>query len=366
MEELKKNSEIMEAFIDEASHGTKQAFKGVDLKDGRAVSNALFSYRVIKNEFIDSLVNKVFMTVIHSNAWKNPLTIFHGGMGEYGNTIEDLYVEASEKVGFKEHFSGSDSEIKDIIGSVVPKIYANYLSRNFADKYKITISDIQLRSAFTSETGLAQLVNKLMEANLRGAYRDEYKYMKDMIFKYCTGLTNKDVGNSDSVTKTQYIQDSQVVKIDGVNIYEELCVQLKAFNDRLQFESDKYNSAKVMQFSSLNQCVFLTTPEHKARLDVQYLAEIFNIEKAEVQQRIVLIDELPSMIKSGDDGETTHDTEECIGILMDKNLLRFKDFVFETRYFNNPNSLSINYFLHKQGLVGIVPFLNAIIFTKSK
>lgn len=360
------NSEIMEAFIDEATHETKQVFKGVDLKDGKAVSSALFSYQTIKNEFIDALVNKVFMTVIHSNIWKNPLSIFHGGMGEYGNTIEDLYVEASEKVGFKEHFTGSDSEIKDIIGAIVPKIYANYLSRNFADKYKITISDIQLRSAFTSPTGLAQLVNKLMEANLRGAYRDEYNYMKDMIFKYCSGLSNKDVGNSNSVTQTQYIQDSQVIKITGNNIYKELCAQLKAFNDRLQFESDKYNSAKVMQFSALNQCVFLTTPEHKARLDVQYLADIFNIKKAEVQQRIVLIDELPNTIKSGDTGATDHNSEECIGILMDKNLLRFKDFVFETRYFNNPNNLSTNYFLHKQGLVGIVPFLNAIIFTKDK
>lgn len=359
------NKEIMEAFLEGATEETKKVLSQVDLADSRAVSSALFNYQVVKNEFINTLINKIFMTQIHSKVWKNPLKIFHGGMEEYGYTIEDMYVEASQKVGFNQHFNGGD-DVKDIVGSLVPKVYTNYLSRNFADKYKITISDVQLKTAFRNEYGLANLVNKLLEANLRGAYRDEYKYMKNMFFKYCSGLSNQDVGLSGSPTQTQYIQDSQVIKLkDDASLVKNLCKSLKAMNDRLQFESDKYNSAKVMQFSSLNDCVFITTPEMKAEIDVDYLADVFNLSKSEVQQRIILMDELPTQIKSGDSGSNTHEGETCIGMLVDKDLLRFKDFVFETRYFNNPNNLSTNYFLHKQGLCGIVPFLNAIIYTKS-
>lgn len=362
---VKANKEIMEAFLEGATEETRKVLNQVDLYDSRAVSNALFNYQVVKNEFINTLINKIFMTQIHSKVWKNPLKIFHGGMEEYGYTIEDMYVEASQKVGFNQHFNGGD-DVKDIVGSLVPKVYTNYLSRNFADKYKITISDVQLKTAFRNEYGLANLVNKLLEANLRGAYRDEYKYMKNMFFKYCSGLSNQDVGLSGSPTQTQYIQDSQVIKLkDDASLVKNLCKSLKAMNDRLQFESDKYNSAKVMQFSSLNDCVFITTPEMKAEIDVDYLADVFNLSKSEVQQRIILMDELPKTIKSGDSGSNTHNGETCIGMLVDKDLLRFKDFVFETRYFNNPNNLSTNYFLHKQGLCGIVPFLNAIIYTKS-
>lgn len=362
---VKANKEIMEAFLEGATEETKKVLSQVDLSDSRDVSDALFNYQVVKNEFISSLINKIFMTQIHSKVWKNPLKIFHGGMEEYGYTIEDMYVEASEKVEFKKHFNSGD-EVKDIVSTLVPKVYTNYLSRNFADKYKITISDIQLRTAFRNEYGLANLVNKLLEANLRGAYRDEYKYMKDMFFKYCKGLTNQDVGMSSSPTKTQYIQDSQVIKLnDDTNLVKNLCKSLKAMNKRLMFESDKYNSAKVMQFSSLNDCVFITTPEIEAEIDIEFLADVFNLSKAEVQQRIILMDELPTTIKSGDTGSNEHSDETCIGMLVDKDLLRFKDFVFETRYFNNPNNLSTNYFLHKQGLCGIVPFLNAIIYTKS-
>lgn len=361
---LKTNSEIMNAFVDKASSESREILNGVDLRNNRVVADTLFQYQTVKNEFINTLINKVFLTAIHSNLWKNPLTIFHGGMAEYGNTIEDLYVEASKGVGFNEHFEGSDNEIKDIISALVPKVHANYLSRNFADKYKISISDLQLRTAFTTETGLAQLVNKFLEANLRGAYRDEYNYMKDMLFKYCSGLTNKDVGNSDSATVTQYLQESQVIEIQsGTDMIKDLCKSLRAMNDRLQFESDKYNTAKVMQFSSLNQCVFITTPEIKAELDVEFLAKTFNLDKAEMQQRIILMDELPPVIKTGASADKT--AGGCIGMLVDKNLLRFKDSIFETRYFNNPNNLTTNYFLHKQGLVGIIPFLNGIVYTKS-
>lgn len=360
---LKANKEIMEAFLEGATEETKKVLKDVDLANNREVSQHLFNYQTVKNEFISTLINKIFMTQIHSKVWENPLKIFHGGMEEYGYTMEDMYVEASKKVGFGDHFEDGD-EVKDIVSALVPKVYTNYLSRNFADKYKVTVSDIQLRTAFRSEYGLANLINKLLEANIRGAYRDEYKYMKDMFFKYCKGLTNKDVGLSNSPTQTQYIQDSQVIELeDDEKLVKNLCRSLKAMNKRLAFESDKYNSAKVMQFSSLNDCVFITTPEMEAEIDVDFLADVFNLSKVEVQQRIILIDELPTEIKSGDSGATTHNGE-CIGMLVDKDLLRFKDFVFETRFFNNPNNLSTNYFLHKQGLCGIVPFLNAIIYMK--
>ena len=360
---LKANKEIMEAFLEGATEETKKVLKDVDLANNREVSQHLFNYQTVKNEFISTLINKIFMTQIHSKVWENPLKIFHGGMEEYGYTMEDMYVEASKKVGFGDHFEDGD-EVKDIVSALVPKVYTNYLSRNFADKYKVTVSDIQLRTAFRSEYGLANLVNKLLEANIRGAYRDEYKYMKEMFFKYCKGLTSQDVGLSSSPTQTQYLQKSQVIEfVDNENLVKNICKSLSAMNDRLAFESDKYNSAKVMQFSSLNKCVFITTPEMKADLNFDYLADVFNLSKTEVKQRIILIDELPTVVKSGDNGETTHEGE-CVGMLVDKDLLKFKDFVFETRFFNNPNNLSTNYFLHKQGLCGIVPFLNALIYMK--
>lgn len=358
----KKNSEIMEAYLEGASKDIQKSFEGVNLADNKEVSRVLFDYKLIKNDFIESLVTKIYSSLVHSKLWRNKLDIFHGGMMEYGNTMEDIYVEASDGIDFKDHFGEEGSDVKDVIGSLVPKVYTNYLSRNFAKKYKITISDIQLRSAFTSETGLATLLNGMLEANLRGAYRDEYKLMKDMLFKYCKGLTSSDVGNGKDNVQTQYLQESQVIDLGETNVLKRLATSLRAMNDRLEFESDDFNTARVMQFSAMSDCVFVTTPEVKAHLDVQFFADLFNISKAEVKNRIVLIDELPKEIKTSADDQTKR---LCVGMLMDKKLLRFKDSVFETRHFNNPNTLATNYFLHKQGLVGIVPFLNCIVYTVS-
>ena len=103
---VKANKEIMEAFLEGATEETKKVLSQVDLSDSRAVSDALFNYQVVKNEFISSLINKIFMTQIHSKVWKNPLKIFHGGMEEYGYTIEDMYVESSKNNSSIEYPNG--------------------------------------------------------------------------------------------------------------------------------------------------------------------------------------------------------------------------------------------------------------------
>lgn len=370
----KNNVEVTQALINDVGGELKAELQPI-LDDetmtlsqkSRAVSTKLFSYSLLKNSFISALINKVFMTRFWSKAWENPLKMFVDSNITYGYTIEDLYVEASDAVDYSAHFDSGSSECDDIFKLVDNKVYANYLSINFEKKFKTSIKDFDLRRAFTSEYGLGDMIGQLMTKNIRGLYRLEYNLLKDMLTKYMKGLSQKDVGMGTSSTATQFIQDSQVTKVAGAttkDLIENLLLNIRIYGEQFEFESDKYNSAKVMQFSPMSDTVIVTTPQVYGHID-NYLAKTYNEDRVKILNKIILIDSLPdvNVIKSGDTGATNYTNDKPIALLMDSKLLQLKPSLLEMREIENPNALAKNYFLHFHGLVGIVPFLNCKIFT---
>lgn len=370
----KNNVEVTQALINDVGGELKAELQPI-LDDetmtlsqkSRAVSTKLFSYSLLKNSFISALINKVFMTRFWSKAWENPLKMFVDSNITYGYTIEDLYVEASDAVDYSAHFEGGSSECDDIFKLVDNKVYANYLSINFEKKFKTSIKDFDLRRAFTSEYGLGDMIGQLMTKNIRGLYRLEYNLLKDMLTKYLSGLSQKDVGMGASNTATQFIQDSQVTKVTGATtkeLIENLLLNIRIYGEQFEFESDKYNSAKVMQFSPMSDTVIVTTPQVYGHID-NYLAKTYNEDRVKILNKIILIDSLPdvNVIKSGDNGGTSYTSDKPIALLMDSKLLQLKPSLLEMREIENPNALAKNYFLHFHGLVGIVPFLNCKVFT---
>lgn len=370
----KNNVEVTQALVNDVGGELKAELQPI-LDDqtmsteqkSRAISSKLFGYSVLKNAFIGALVNKVFMTRFWSKAWENPLKMFVDGNITYGYTIEDLYVDASDAVDYSAHFEGGTTECDDIFKLVDNKVYANYLSINFEKKFKTTIKDFDLRRAFTSEYGLGDMLSQLMAKNTRGLYRLEYNLLKDMLRKYMSGISPKDAGMGTSTTPTQFIQDTQVTKVAGANtaeLIENLLLNIRIYGEQFEFESDKYNSAGVMQFSPMSDTVIVTTPQVYGHID-NYLAKTYNEDRLKILNKIILIDSLPevNVIKSGETGATAYTNDKPIALLMDAKLLQLKPALLEMREIENPNALAKNYFLHFHGLVGIVPFLNCKIFT---
>lgn len=370
------NNEITKQIIENGSLEMKRVFDGVDLSNSKDVQDILFSYSIVKNEYITTLINKIVETRIYSKIKENPLKIFYKGLMPYGYTLEQMYVEASKGVNFNDNFLGAGgSDENDLIGKLVPKVYSNYISKNYAYKYKISISDLQLRTAFNSNDGLSLLIDQLLNANIRGAYRDEFKDIKTIIKKLCIGYReNSSAGSTaDGGDKTQYLQPSQVIDtsliLDGTIGIKNLCTTLRALAGRLSFESTKYNISGLNQFSNIEDMVFITTPEVKAQIDVDFYASLFHIEKGDVKFRIVEVDELPLASEIRTKTEGTQPAQITLknvqGILCDKWSIQAYDTLFETRVFENGDKLMMNHFLHKQGLVGGCPFVNFLVLASN-
>ena len=75
----------------------------------------------------------------------------------------------------------------------------------------------------------------------------------------------------------------------------------------MAFPTETYNSAGVKQWSERNQLIYITTPEEQAELDVEVLANAFNMAKADVNVRVIVVDELPTLFSVESAKATTVD-----------------------------------------------------------
>ena len=61
---------------------------------------SLESYPTAKNEFINTLTNKIGKTMFFNKVFNNPLKMLHRGMLPFGNSVEEMFVELAEQKGF--------------------------------------------------------------------------------------------------------------------------------------------------------------------------------------------------------------------------------------------------------------------------
>lgn len=360
---------------------------------GGNVSKVFTQYPTMKNEFINTLTNKVIKTYFYSKVFNNPLRLLHKGNLEYGYSLEQLFVDMAEKKGFFENFDNGD-EVKDLVATKKPSVKQLYIERNFAYKYKVTISDTQLKTAFRTQEGLYDLVERVTSSLISGAYFDEFKDMKAIINAHAQGkFLSYDTATGKAVETdltSTVLPNGKTASLYVVGEHTTKEAQSKAISEavrgltgRLKFPSTKYNSAGVNQWNNPDELIFLTTPELNAQLDVNVLADAFNVSKADLNVRVLDLDELPQSVAVGKDAVSANKSfgyvhqgvlgtsaskkanVKVLGVLMDTDFLQAYDTLLETRSFENANNLSTNMFLHKQGIMSTCYFGNCIFLVES-
>ena len=283
------------------------------------------------NQFIDQLINRVGFTYIRGKTFENPLAVFKDGKLNYGSTIQEIAPK-----WIKAHSYQDDSET--LLKLERPEAAAWYHSINRQDRYAISVTREELQQAFTSEMGLNELVARITELPRNSDNYDEFLIMKQLIAEYESHL---------GFFKHQL---SAVPTDEATG--KELLTAIRTYVGKLQFPSTLYNALDVTDipvFAKPNELVLFVTPETDASLDVNTLAQLFNLDKAEVQVRKVIIDEFP--------------IANAVALLTTEDFFVCKDSVYETTSFYNPETLSNKYYLQHWGVYSVSPFVPAILFT---
>lgn len=224
------------------------------------------------NQFIDILVNRIGYTYVHQQSYKNPLAVFKKQKITYGSTIQEIAPK-----WIKAHSYEDDTET--LLKLHRPEAEVWYHSQNRRDQYPISVNVDELRTAFTEEYGLNNLVAGIMEAPINADEYDEYRIMLQLVAEY-----DKRWG-----FYREHLSDMPTDDATG----KEFLTKLQTLGGKLQFPSALYSGTDIPVFAQPNELVLLTTPEAQASLNVNTLAALFNVDLAKVSYRTILVDEFP-------------------------------------------------------------------------
>ena len=304
------------------------------------IGTTILNYSVVKNEFLNVLVNKICGQIFMNKVYTNPLSFFEKEPVPYGSTLESVFTDLITAKNFNENFGTSD--VSSLIGVETPPTKTEYYSKNFAKKYKISVSDQQLRTAFLNPNGLQNLINQVLTVPTNSRNFDDFQLMKGLL----ANASTKEV-----TLATTYKTASDDVKA------KMLTKQTRAIVDRFGMMSKVFNIQGVYTFTNSQNIVIITTPEISANLDVELLATAFNMEKAEMGRRIVKIDSFQKYNATTKAYEADANVELMV---IDEDYIQFRRTLQVSESFRNPDKLTTNVFTHNQGIGAVCGFVNAV------
>lgn len=287
----------------------------------------------LQNEWLHSLINRIGLTVIKYKSYQNPLRRFKKGKLELGETIQEIFV------GLIEEKVGGGFPDEDNLGSLFkvsnPDVHTIFHKINRKAKFPVTIDQQKLRTAFTSHNNLNNLVSAIISQLYTSDEVSEYVTMKSLLKNY------DDKGLFKKVTVPALTTPENVKKA---------VVEIRAMSNSLTFMRDDNNSLNVPTHTPKENQIIMVNPRFDAQMDVEVLAEAFNMSKAEFLAERILLDDFGGM-------------ENVVAILVDKDFFMVYDQLFELTSVFNQEYLYWNYFLHHHGVYSVSRFANAVVFT---
>ena len=285
------------------------------------------------NQFVDALVMRIGMTYVHQQQWKNPLSVFKKSTLRYGSTVQEAAIK-----WVKGHSYNDDAE--DVFKMHRPDAAVWYHSQNRRDQYDMTVVQTELRSAFTSENGINEFIAQCLKQPMNADEYDEYRIMLQLIAFY--------------EDKFGFYKHQLSGKPTDEATGKEFLKAVRTYANKLAFPNTVYNGVRLQDlpvFAKKSELVLITTPEIDASVDVDTLAAVFNLEKADMQVRKLIVDEFPLA------------DDSCVALLTTEDFFQCRDTVYQTDSIYNPKTMGSNYFLNHWGIYSVSPFVPAIMFT---
>ena len=285
------------------------------------------------NQFMDALINRIGISYVHQQAFQNPLREFKKPNMLYGSTMQEIIPK-----WIRAHSYIDDAE--DVFKMARPDARVWYHSQNRRDRYDITINDTELRTAVTEENGINKLVAAVMRTPINADEYDEFLIMMQLIAIY--------------EQKWGFYKHALSAAPTNETTGKEFLQALREYAGLLQFPSTTYNNGAIPDvpiFVKPNELILLITPKTQAAIDVQTLSGIFQLDKADIKYRTVLVPQFPLP------------DDNCVALLTTTDFFMCCDTVYRNTSQYNPKTLGTNYFLHHWGVYSVSPFVPAIMFT---
>ena len=349
--------DILNAIRNNASADYRNYIPQADdsLDSVRSIGNILMNYPALQNEFLNALVNRIGRVLVTSKMYDNPWNMFKRGMLEFGETIEEVFVEIAKPFEYDPETAESE-----VFKREIPDVRAAFHILNYQKFYKVTVQRDQLRQAFLTWDGVTDLITKIINSMYAGANYDEF-----LVMKYLVAV---------NILKGR-LKAVQISDPSNVTNMKSVVGAIKSVSNGMEFMTTEYNQAGVHTYTDKRDQYIILTSDFDAVMDVEVLASAFNMDKADFMGRRVLVDSFASLdndrlaLLFKDDENyvpLTQDELDALAtipaVLVDRDWFMILDNLLEFTDQYNGQGLYWNYWLHVWKTLSVSPFANSAVF----
>ena len=320
-----------------------------DTTDIGAFANPIFTYPEVYNEFCNALMNRLVYTQYLVKAFNNPLKVLEGDGLPFGYAGREVYVNPAKGRAY----NGAD--FAGLLVRYEADVKVSYQTLNCDVQYPVTFSRQDLKKAMTSWAELESFIEGLSNSLYNGAYIDEFRFTKDIVsgaYKDNKAVIETITAVTNEATAKAFIQKARELFLN------------------FQLPSTAYNAwAKcggaglpVTTWTNPDDIVILIRNDIRALIDVNVLADAFNIDRSTLLGNMITVDNFDSY---DDEGTKVFDGSAIVGMIADKAWFKIKtqDEFLDTFY--NANNRSTQYYLNLIKMYNFSLFANGVIFATS-
>lgn len=319
------------------------------------VGEIIYGTPAFANQFLNALVNRIALVRAQSAVFNNPYSRLKKGYLEFGETVEDIFVNIARVVEYTPE-KGEAREFK----RTLPDVKSAFHVMNWRVMYPVTIQDEDLRMAFLSMEGVQNLIAQIVDSVYTAAEYDEFLLFKFLLVKAISHGKMKPISIGDGSDP------------------KDAAVAFRGTSNLLPFMSSEYNASAVKTTTPKERQIIFMDALYNGDFDVNVLSSAFNMEKADFMGRLYLIDNWTEfdndrfeVIRANSDGlEEVTAAELALladvkAVLIDENWFQVYDNQnkFTEKYV--ASGLYWNYFYHVWKTISSSPFANAVVFVTS-
>ncbi len=349
----------------------------------------------IKNEFLTALINKVGLQLFNQKEFGNPLSFLEKGKLEYGQTIEDIFIEMSKPFEYvtgtreKPDQSGDLEDAPDQFAINKPLAKTAYYHNIFGRQYWQTIHENDLKRAFLSGDGLGKLVSSIMLSLKNGEAYDDYRMSVALVARQI------EIGSSQAAT----VWKGEVNLLTGYNatlntpiaadeaLYNKdflqyMSNQFKKWSNRLTKPRKDLNNAGVINWVPAERQRIMMLSDIQADIDTNLMAWAYNNDRLEIGA----IDQIDAWYSIGADAGSNVSADDIVvkgdlglvtgvspnevsvpvlAVLYDPDMVKIYNKTRQMSQAHNARGLYYNIFSTCEDIYAASPFHNYVAFTLS-
>lgn len=300
----------------------------------------------VMNEFMNVLVQRIVYTQVDIKLFNNPLRVLEGDRIPLGSVGQEIHINPARGRKFNvDDFAG-------LLAKYDADVKVQYHQLNSDLQYCVTITRAKLKDAFVSWSTLENFIDGLTQSLYNGAYIDQYNLTKGLV---------------SSAYVSNQVRVEVISNPNTEALAKEFITKARTMFLNMQTPTPNFNAWRqvggygrdVLTWSNPEDIVFLVRNDIGAYLDVNVLAQTFNIDRSVLLGNIIYVNDFNEY---DNEGNLIYDGSNIVGMIADKSWFRIKEQETTMDEFYNANNRTWQYYLNVVRMYSYSLFSNAVVF----